>query len=405
MRLMIVETIKMAFSSLTSNKLRTLLSMLGIIIGVAAVIAVVSIASGSQQQVTARISNLGSNLINIRPGVRRGGPGRISSESGNIFDLELGEAIVNYCPSVKQIVPQSQSSGLFIVGENNYQATIVGTGINYQEINKYYPEKGIFFNDYHLTKAKNAIVLGSELVEELYPESNPLGQMITFNYNSSSYLFQIVGIMKEKDRGITGDLNDQAYIPITTYQKINSSNNVSRFVAQASSSDKALQAVEEIEYLLNKYLDEDEEFNIMSQEQILNTINEVSSSMTLMLSGIAAISLLVGGIGIMNIMLVSVTERTREIGIRKALGAKRRHILGQFLTESLILSGAGGLLGVIIGYLSAYIVSRVGGWPFVISVFPVVLAFGFSLIVGVFFGIYPAIKASRFDPVKALSYE
>ncbi|AZO95871.1 ABC transporter permease [Halocella sp. SP3-1] len=402
---MIQETIKIAIASLNSNKLRTLLSMLGIIIGVAAVIAVVSIASGTQEQVASRISNLGSNLIDISPGIRRGRPGRISSESGNIFDLELGQAIVDYCPSVKQIVPQNQSTGLLIKGGDNYRATLVGTGINYQEINKYYPEQGIFFNDYHLENAVNVIVLGSELVEELFEDSTPLGETITFNLNDSNYLFQIIGVMEEKDRGITGDLNEQAYIPVTTLLKITSSKTIESFIAQASSADKANEAVEEIEYLLNNYLDEDEEFSIMSQDQILETINEVNNSMKLMLSGIAAISLLVGGIGIMNIMLVSVTERTREIGIRKALGAKQRHILGQFLAESLTLSSFGGILGIIIGFLAAFSIARIGGWPFVVSIFTVVLAFVFSLIVGVFFGIYPAVKASRLDPVKALSYE
>ncbi|QTL98739.1 FtsX-like permease family protein [Iocasia frigidifontis] len=402
---MILETIKIAIFSLNSNKLRTLLSMLGIIIGVAAVIAVVSIASGTQEQVTARISNLGSNLISISPGVKRGRPGYISSESENVFNLELVKAIVDYCPSVKQIVAKNQSSGLLIEGENNYMTTIIGTGINYQEINKYYPEQGVFFNDYHLKNAVNVIVLGSELLEELFPESNPLGQTIAFNLNDNNYLFEIIGVMQEKDRGITGDLNKQAYIPITTQLKITSSNNISSFIAQASSADEATAAVEQIEYLLNNYLDDDEEFNIVSQDQILETINEVTGSMKLMLSGIAAISLLVGGIGIMNIMLVSVTERTREIGIRKALGAKQRHILGQFLAESLTLSSFGGILGIIIGFLAAFSIARIGGWPFVVSIFTVLLAFVFSLIVGVFFGIYPAVKASRLDPVKALSYE
>ena len=403
---MIFETLRIAIRSLNSNKLRSILSMLGIIIGVGAVIAVISIASGTQEQVTGRISDMGSNQINIRPGISRGRFGSLSSTATDVFTVELGEAIVEYCPAVSGVIPSSQTSGYLMVGDDNYQATLIGTSKEYQIVNKYYPDNGKFFSKFDIDNGNNVIVLGSDLVDELYDKQNPVGKKITFYSNNHSYVFNIIGVMEEKERGISGDLNGNAYIPITTYLNMfSNSRYVSSFVAQAASSEEASTAVDQIEYLLTKYLDNDGDFNIMSQDQLLDTITEVTGSMKLMLSGIAAISLLVGGIGIMNIMLVSVTERTKEIGIRKALGAKRKNIMGQFIIEALTLSSVGGVVGVIVGGTGAYFVSQLGGWPLVISPATVLLAFGFSLIVGIFFGIYPAVKASKLDPVDALSYE
>lgn len=402
---MIIETIKMGFHSMRSNKIRTLLSMLGIIIGVGAVIAIVSIGSGTQEQITARISNLGSNIITIRQGVSRSN-GRISSSAEDIFTLELGAMIKEYCPAVFRIVGTNQTSGLFIQGSENLRGTIVGTELEYLDINEYYPEKGKFFNEYDIENRTNIIVLGSELAVTLFGEENPVGQKLKFNYGKTTFLFTVIGVMEEKATGITGDLNNQAYIPISTYlTKIGNSKYVTSYFVQSFSAEDAAVAVEQIKYLLSQYYGNEDQFRLTSQDQILDTLKDVTGSMTIMLGGIAAISLLVGGIGIMNIMLVSVTERTREIGIRKALGAKRKHILGQFLVESLTLSGIGGIIGVGLGALGALGVSKFGGWPYVMTLTPVLIAFGFSLFVGIFFGIYPAVKASKLDPVKSLSYE
>lgn len=403
---MILETIKIAISSLYANKLRTLLSMLGIIIGVLAVIAVVSIASGSQEQITSQISDLGSNLINISPGYTRGYGGSISRSSADIFTLELGEEIEKNSPNVNRVVPTGSMGGLFINGNNNLQASIVGTEEDYQVINKYYPDSGMFLSDYDVENSTGVIVLGSEIVTELYPDSNPIGQNIKINISNQTHIFKVIGVMQDKGRGMTGNLNNQAYIPITTFMnKISNSNYVNNFVAQAKSSETASLALKEIEYLLDSYISEDESYNIFSQDQLLDTISNVTNSMKLMLIGIAGISLLVGGIGIMNIMLVSVTERTREIGIRKALGAKKKDILIQFIIESLTLSSIGGIIGIILGATAAYFIAQAGGWPFIMSVPIVLLAFSFSLAVGMFFGIYPAYRASKLDPVDALSYE
>jgi len=405
---MIFEIIKLAIESLKANKLRTFLSMLGIIIGVGAVIAIVSIGSGAREQITARISNLGSNVINILPGTSRGWGGRVSRSSGEIFTLELADYIEKLSPSVKRVVPISQGSGLLIKENFNIQTTIIGTNADYQEINNYNLAMGQFINESDLDTSRNIVVLGSELAEELFGNNNPLGEKIKLSYEKRDYLFTVIGVMEEKGAGLTGDLNEQAYIPITTFmKKLSNSRFVSYYTAQANSSDEAPAAVGEIEYFLIKYLEDEEQekFNLLSQDQILDTISSVTASLSLMLGGIAAISLLVGGIGIMNIMLVSVTERTREIGIRKALGAKNKNIMSQFLIEALSLSGMGGLIGICFGWLGAYAIAQAGKWPLVVSPISVLLAFGFAVIIGLFFGLYPAMKAAKMDPVDALRYE
>ncbi|HHU93419.1 MAG TPA: FtsX-like permease family protein [Halanaerobiaceae bacterium] len=403
---MFLETLKIALRSLYSNKLRTFLSMLGIIIGVAAVIAIISIAAGSRAQVTSSISEMGSNLITISPGFRRGRFGQFGSSAENIFTMELAEAIVAYCPAVKSIAPNSQTSGYFMYDNNNYMGTLVGTTMDYLEINNYQTGLGKFFSSYDLEEATDVIVLGSELVKNIYGEKNPLGSRISFYNNNQRLVFRVIGVMEEKGLGLTGNLNNSAFIPISTYlNTIGNGKHVDSFLAQANSAAEASAAVAQIDYLLSKYASSREDYRLMSQDELLETINQVTGTMTLMLGGIAGISLLVGGIGIMNIMLVSVTERTREVGIRKALGAKRRHILSQFIGEAMTLSSIGGLIGILIGYGIASSISRLGGWPLIFSLPTVILSFGFSLGVGLFFGIYPAYKASRLDPVQALSYE
>ena len=405
---MIFEIIKLAIDSLRVNKLRTFLSMLGIIIGVGAVIAIVSIGSGAREQITARISDLGSNVINILPGTSKGWGGRVSKSSTDIFTLELADYIAEVSPSVKRVIPISQGSALLIKGNFNIQATIIGTNAGYAEINNYNLSQGQFLNDDDLEDARNVVVLGSQLAQDLFGNINPLGEKVKLHYQKRDYLFTVVGVMEEKGVGFTGNLNKQAYIPITTFmKKLSNSRFVSYYMAQANSSEEASTAVGEIEYFLTKYLEDEkkEKFNLLSQDQILDTVSSVTASLSLMLGGIAAISLLVGGIGIMNIMLVSVTERTREIGIRKALGAKNKNIMSQFIIEALSLSGMGGLIGIFFGWLGAYAIAQVGKWPLVITPISVLLAFGFALIIGLFFGLYPAMKAAKMNPVEALRYE
>jgi len=405
---MIFETLRIAINSLKANKLRTFLSMLGIIIGVGAVIAIVSIGSGAREQITTRISNLGSNVINILPGTSRGWGGRVSSSSVDIFTLDLVDDLERLSPSVKKVVPIAQGSGLLIKEDVNIQANIIGTNSDYPEVNNYNLAQGQFINEDDINATRNIIVLGSGLTEDLFSKKNPLGEKIKIHYQNWDYLFTVIGVMEEKGGGLTGNPDNQAYIPITTYmKKLSNSRFVSNYIAQAKSSKEASAAVGEIEYFLTKYLEDEnkEKFRLISQDQILETVSSVTASLSLMLGGIAAISLLVGGIGIMNIMLVSVTERTREIGIRKALGAKRKNIMSQFLIEALSLSGLGGMIGIFLGWLGAYFIAQAGEWPLVVTLLSVLLAFSFAVVIGLFFGLYPAMKAAKMDPVEALRYE
>lgn len=406
---MIFQGLKIALESLWSNKMRSILSMLGIVIGVGAVIAIVSVGTGSTQQVTSSISDLGSNMITISPRMSRGAFGQIGGVSfQDRFSLELAEYMEKFCPSVTQIIPTKQLSGLFIFDDVNTNATLLGTTQAYMDVNNYKVEQGRFIDESDNQQKNQVVVLGSDLATDLFENTDPLGEKIKVNYQGKIFAFEVVGVMAEKGGSMAGNLDSQAYIPLSAaMDRMTGSSYVSSYIAQAASSEKASSAVKELENFLIKALDDDnkEKFMIMSQDEILETMSSVTGTMSLMLGGIAAISLLVGGIGIMNIMLVSVTERTREIGIRKALGAKNINILFQFLMESLGLTSLGGLIGIGFGWAAAYLLSQYGNWPMVISIISVLLAFGFALFIGIFFGLYPAMKAAQMNPVDALRYE
>jgi len=407
---MILQSLKIAFESLWANKMRSFLSMLGIIIGVGAVIAIVSIGTGSTQQVTSQIANLGSNMITVSPQAPKGQGGKISSASSQEkFSLELTDYMEKFCPSVIKVIPVKQISGRLISNDINVNATILGTNIDYAEVNNYEVDMGNFISENDDGKRRQVIVLGSQLAEDLFEDDNPIGKKIKVSYEGQAYMFDVTGVMKEKG-GISmgGNLDDQAYIPLSVVMdKLTNSDYVSSYIAQAASSEKASSAANELNNFMVKFLDDkdQEQFRIFSQDEILDTVSSVTGIMSMMLGGIAAISLLVGGIGIMNIMLVSVTERTREIGIRKALGARNAHILFQFLMESLNLTSFGGILGIVFGWTVAYLLSLLGNWPMIISPSSIGIAFGFALFIGIFFGLYPAMKAAKMNPVDALRYE
>ncbi len=397
---MLIESLRIALRSFQSNKLRAILSMLGIIIGVGAVIAIVSTGSGAQDEVTGEIADLGSNLIQINPG------DLFEPGENGLFTPELGQEILEASPAVTALVPVKQDTGNLVKNGEDLSTTAVGTGPEYQEIHNYQPQQGRFFNHNAVENQSNEMVLGAEVAQELFPGENPTGQNLRFIIRNRPHVFTIVGVMEESGTGLTGNLDDQVYIPYTTHmEKLTRTRYVDSFLAGGASAEEAEMALGQIEYFLELNLGDTDDFWIQSQDQILEVIEQVTGTMNIMLAGIAAISLLVGGIGIMNIMLVSVTERTREIGIRKAMGAKRGHILRQFLVEALCLSGLGGLLGIVVGRLGATAIAQFGGWEPVISPGAVALALGFALLIGLFFGIYPAYRASQLDPVQALSYE
>ena len=401
--MIISELAKVALRSLVINKLRSFLSMLGIIIGVTAVIAIISIGQGATQMVQETISSLGSGLVNISPGFRGGWGGMAARGAVNIFTLQLGEELKKKSPDVEELVPSIQSGGLLKYGGNSYQASIVATASGYESIFNHTVAEGRFLIAEDVDNYRKVVVLGSTVAEELFGSQNPLGKKIIVQMGQRRFIFEVIGVLESKGQVMFFNFDNQVYIPVTTMMKrMTGSKYVNSYSAQAADSKEA---IKQVEFLLSKKLEDPDLYNVTSQEEILETIQQVSSTMILMLAGIAGISLLVGGIGIMNIMLVSVTERTREIGTRKALGAKKKDILVQFIIEALVMSLVGGTVGLILGWAVSVLVSRYGGWTPTLSMFSVVIGIGFSSAVGLIFGIYPAMKAAKLNPVEALRYE
>jgi len=401
--MIISELAKVAFQNLMINKLRSFLSMLGIIIGVTAVIAIISIGQGATEMVQATISSLGSGLVTISPGFRGGRGGKAAQGAVDIFTLELGEEIKKKSPSIKDLVASIQVGGLLKYEENSYQTSIVATGSDYKNIFNCSIAQGRFLLPEDVNNYEKVVVLGSNIAKELFGNQNPISKKIIIQIGGRRFIFEVIGVMESKGQVMFLNFDNQVYIPVTTAMKrMTGSRFVNLYIAEATDSKEA---VKQVEYLLTKKLGDPDLFDVKSQEEILETVQQVSSTMILMLAGIAAISLLVGGIGIMNIMLVSVTERTREIGIRKALGAKKKDILTQFLIEALVMSMVGGGVGLILGWAVSVLVSRYGGWTPTLSILSVIVGIGFSSAVGLVFGIYPAMKAARLNPVEALRYE
>jgi len=401
--MIVSELAKVALQNLMINKLRSFLSMLGIIIGVTAVIAIISIGQGATEMVQETISSLGSGLVTISPGFRGGWGGRAAQTASGIFTVELGEELKEKSPDVEELVPSIQSGGLLKYGENSYQASIVATASGYENIFNHTIAEGRFLIAEDVDNYRKVVVLGSNVARELFGNQNPLGKKIIIQMGQRRFIFEVVGVLESKGQVMFFNFDNQVYIPVTTMMKrMTGSKYVNSYSAQATDSEEA---IKQVEFLLAAKLEDPDLYNVTSQEEILETIQQVSSTMILMLAGIAGISLLVGGIGIMNIMLVSVTERTREIGTRKALGAKRRDILIQFLVEALVMSIVGGVVGLVLGWAVSVLVSRYGGWTPTLSMFSVVVGIGFSSAVGLVFGIYPAMKAAKLNPVEALRYE
>lgn len=400
--------LKIALRALANNKLRGFLTMLGIIIGVASVITMLAIGQGSKRSIQAQISEMGSNMIMIQPGADMRGGVRQDASAMETLKLQDYEDIVNETRYVSATSPSVNSSGQVIYGANNAPTTVYGISPDYMEIRRYEVEDGDMFSDQDVQTAAKVCVIGKTVVDNLFPGGeNPVGRVIRFQ----KLPFRVVGVLKGKGYNSMGmDQDDLILAPYTTIQKkILAITHLQGITCSALKEEYTDQAIDEISEILrrNHRLREtdDDDFTIRSMQELSTMLTSTTDIMTTLLAAVAGISLLVGGIGIMNIMYVSVTERTREIGLRMSIGAKGMDILAQFLIESILISVTGGLIGVLFGVGAALIVNVVAHFPIYIQPWSVLLSFVVCTVTGVFFGWYPAKKAAQLDPIEAIRYE
>ena len=399
---------KIALKALSNNKLRGFLTMLGIIIGVASVITMLAIGQGSKRSIQAEISEMGSNMIMIHPGGDMRGGVRLDADDMESLKLEDLEDIQTQTRYVTYISSAVNSAGQAVYGANNTPTTVYGVNLDYLEIRRYKVEDGDTFSEHDIKTAAKVCLIGKTVVDELFPQGeNPVGKVIRFG----TIPFRIVGVLQSKGYNSMGmDQDDLIIAPYTTVQKrILAITHLQEIVCSALSEDYTEEAIDEISDILRtnhklKESDEDD-FSIRSQQELASMLTSTTDMMTILLAAVAGISLLVGGIGIMNIMYVSVTERTREIGLRMSIGAKGRDILAQFLIESILISVTGGLIGVLFGIGAAIVVNLVAAFPIYIQPWSVFLSFAVCTITGIFFGWYPAQKAAMLDPIEAIRYE
>jgi putative ABC transport system permease protein len=402
----LTDLVVVALSRLGTGKLRTMLTMLGVIIGVASVVALVSVAQGATKGISDRLQSLGTNLLTVNPGFSRTVGSVTRGSFGGATTLTLDDAVaISQLQGVDAIAPELSTQKLIVAGTENETARVVGTTSGYLHVFAYSMWTGTFLNDASVESNLRVAVIGATTADNL-------GLTEASVNNTTLYIgglpFELVGIMQPK--GGTSTEDDIVLIPVSTaHELFVGSDSVSTIGVSASSQSDISTVSAEITALLEQRhgiaSSGSDDFSITTQAQLLGTVSSVSDVLTLLLAGIASISLLVGGIGIMNIMLVSVRERTREIGIRKAIGARGRDILSQFLVEALALSLAGGLIGIGLGVVASFFIGVYAGWGFVFNPLTVVVALGFSLIVGIVFGVWPASQAAKLDPVVALRYE
>lgn len=398
-----------AISTLTVNKLRTGLAILGIVIGIGSVITLVSLGEATQRSVQNSIQSLGANLLTVSPSGQRSGAVQGAFGGGTTLTLEDANAIASspQITTVKSVSPEFSRRAQVTTGKNNTNTQIIGTTPIYPDVHKVTLATGVFITQANVDNLAKVAVIGPQVVTDLFGDgATPIGQTIRI----SGQTFTIIGITESKGGSGFQNQDDIVFVPLTTAQKILfGASYVSSIALEAKSSDVMTAAQNEVGYLLlsrHKFNDPTEaDFSIFSQQDILNTASSITGTFTSLLSGIAAISLLVGGIGIMNIMLVTVTERTREIGLRKALGAKKKTITVQFLAESIMLTFTGGAIGIALGIIASFSISRLISTAFVISPAAIALAFVVSAAIGILFGWYPAKKASDLQPIEALRYE
>jgi putative ABC transport system permease protein len=407
MNLLVV--IRVAFRALVRNKMRAALTMLGIIIGVSAVIAMVSIGQGAQASVQAQIEGMGTNLLFISAGAQnQGGVRSGAGDTGtNTLTVEDLEAIRREVPSVAMVTPTVNARSQLVFGNQNWNTSVQGVSEQFPDIRKWTVGSGTFFTDADVRTAARVIVIGQTIADNLFPGADPVGQSVRV----MNLPFKIVGVMARKGQDPQGrDQDDTAFAPYTAVQKkLLGSTRVQVAYVSAVSQDATYTAQTQITDLLRQRhklsANEPSDFSVRNMTDVAEAANETNSIMTILLGSIAGVSLLVGGIGIMNIMLVSVTERTREIGIRMAIGARSSAVRRQFLIESIVLSLTGGLIGILLGVVVSILIPSMLGWPTLISTAAIIGSVIFSAAVGIFFGYYPARKAAGLDPIEALRYE
>lgn len=389
-----IQAYKMAIKSIVGNKVRSFLTMLGVIIGVASVIIAVGFAQGSTSSITSSLSSLGTNLININI-MGRGSNRNVSYDDLVKFQQENSSVIAS-------IAPQASTSATVKASNKSRSTTVLGTSPEYADINSVTVQSGRFLIQFDLDYNQKIAVVGSAVVNDIFEGENPIGK----NIKISGQQFKVVGVLTQTANGADSSTDDRVIIPVSLATRLSQSATIKNFSAKATSAETVDQAVTILTTFLTKIYKNSNAFRVTNMAQVLDTLNSVTGTMTTILAGIAAISLIVGGIGIMNIMLVSVTERTREIGVRKAIGAKKANILTQFLIEAIVITGIGGLMGVLIGVGTIKFV--IGGLKLVPEVYSIpwiVASFGISLIIGIVFGMYPANKAANLNPIDALMYE
>ncbi|WP_303328191.1 ABC transporter permease [uncultured Muribaculum sp.] len=400
--------LKIALKALNNNKLRCFLTMLGIIIGVASVITMLAIGQGSKNSIKAQISEMGSNMIMIHPGNMQRGGVRQSADDMQTLQVEDYQTILEQAKYISAVSPSVNSAGQFINGNNNYPSTIYGITPDYLDIRKVKIQDGIMFSEQDIKSAAKVCLLGKTVIDNLFPNGeDPVGRVVRFN----KIPFTVIGTLEPKGTNSMGmDQDDVVLAPYTTIMKrVLAIDYIQSLFASAKDESLTDQAIDEVTGILranHKLKDNaDDDFTIRSQQELSQMMNSTSDMMTMLLACIAGISLLVGGIGIMNIMYVSVTERTREIGLRMSIGARGVDILSQFLIEAIIISVTGGIIGVIMGTIASWLVNAIAHWPVAIQIYSVILSFAVCTVTGIFFGWYPAQKAANLDPIEAIRYE